>query len=1020
MANQIPAACTPLQIRVNNLTNQLQLLREQLAEGDPADRARIRNLIGAKEQALFDAKLNLQACIDNPPIPPPPDHFPGIPDECVAIYKTVNTLTAQLAALKDEFKNSGTAEDPNIKNKINAKANELQIAKDNLQACIVLNTYPFFNPAPLANKPNISNDTTPVPMKKIIPWSLLQKKVDEFFNLRTDPPLFKIRLHNHFSGTPQLASDATISMIEAKLIDGQIQTVYGEIGYFNLGLLPSGFHFDDINSSTFNVFIDPTAAEPLMVKINFETGGAIEAPTKEDLLSDIDFFEFYITIKLSFDHSEGKLEYFSWVDNLKKITDDGDLNEAIDKYIVAYIDSTEDWDFGGAFQKKIRRKIYDKLADQDIREQLSRIVSRWLLGGKGDFTITSLDKRDPGQVTIYYTVPKYLTDPFPEAEHRGTGWPYLGNPAPDPAINFSLPGNMKNIKNIVVLMMENRSFDHMLGYLSLPVSAGGAGRADVEGLKPDRGNPVNGVNYPSFPLAPGDTKFGPDPAHGYEPVYHQINTEVDATKKPITGKGRMDGFVKSYSLEANGNGPSIMGYHTAENVPVYDALVRDFGISDYYFASHPGSTFCNRFYELTGRLNLASGLLFNKLPEGTWEVNNSKPLTPVFTKNIFDYLTEYQNAIDKKVTWKYYEHGYSFMRFFSKYTFNNTNIADVNDPYTGFFADAKRGTLPSVSYIDPHYIEMPPNANCDGPVADIKVGQEFVRKVVEAVITSPQYANTLLVITYDEHGGFPDHVAPPPALPYLDESSPQSGPEFPVKTYGIRVPTFFISPYIKAGSVFGHAEDAKGETLYFDHTSILKTIARRFMSKNPPYMGKRYAAAKDFSAVLNSTKKKAQFLPFVGHNILYSPGAMRMAVEGGTPTSPIVGRFVPNDTDEQKFAIEQYGSFVFIRTFYGNRYLTVDVPDGNTTMPGQGFSIKQDIKYEGAPALTDPVKFNIKYQLWKCTPLDKGTGKNLFTISNAFFKKLVLRPVELGNNAAPIVLGTKIATYPNLWAISIP
>ena len=147
----------------------------------------------------------------------------------------------------------------------------------------------------------------------------------------------------------------------------------------------------------------------------------------------------------------------------------------------------------------------------------------------------------------------------------------------------------------------------------------------------------------------------------------------------------------------------------------------------------------------------------------------------------------------------------------------------INDPANGFFADAKNGTLPSVSYIDPHFIELPPNANCDGPVADIKAGQDLVQKVVEAVVTSPQFVNTLLVITYDEHGGFYDHVPPPEAVPFTSES--------PIKTYGIRVPAFFISPWVKAGSVFGHDANASAAPLYFDHTSILKTIARRFMSK---------------------------------------------------------------------------------------------------------------------------------------------------------------------------------------------
>ena len=153
--------------------------------------------------------------------------------------------------------------------------------------------------------------------------------------------------------------------------------------------------------------------------------------------------------------------------------------------------------------------------------------------------------------------------------------------------------------------------------------------------------------------------FGPDPSHRYEPVYQQINADVDDPAKaepiPIPGTGKMNGFVKAF-VENTGsfNGSKIMGYHTAENVPVYDILARDFGISHRWFASHPGPTFCNRFYEITGRLNLGSGLNTDTRPiaENMWEFSNSSPLTPVFNKTIFDYLTDYHNNIDNNVTWK--------------------------------------------------------------------------------------------------------------------------------------------------------------------------------------------------------------------------------------------------------------------------------------------------------------------------------------------------------------------------------
>ena len=223
--------------------------------------------------------------------------------------------------------------------------------------------------------------------------------------------------------------------------------------------------------------------------------------------------------------------------------------------------------------------------------------------------------------------------------------------------------------------MENRSFDQMLGYLSLPEAAGGMGRQDVDGLT---GNAVNfnkfkDVNYPLFQFGPADTVFFPDPAHGYQPVYDQIDG------------GKMGGFVRAYANLNETNipaAPRIMGYHTAINVPTYDALARDFLICQRWFAAHPGPTFCNRFYTLSGRLKMPGS-------DGLWEFDNVK--VPGFAKTIFDHLDEHG------VSWNYFEDGYCFLRLFTRHTFNDTNIVDFVDPTNGFYAKARNGTLPSVS-----------------------------------------------------------------------------------------------------------------------------------------------------------------------------------------------------------------------------------------------------------------------------------------------------------------------------------
>lgn len=171
---------------------------------------------------------------------------------------------------------------------------------------------------------------------------------------------------------------------------------------------------------------------------------------------------------------------------------------------------------------------------------------------------------------------------------------------------------------------------------------------------------------------------------------------------------------------------------------------------------------------------------------------------------------------------------------FERYNSDDELIVNMRDSAKGFFANASAGTLPSVSFIDPDFIDVLPG-NDDGPPADIADGQHLVAEVVRAVMDGPDWNKTLLLITYDEHRGFFDHVAPPAAVPV-------SG----INEYGVRVPAFVISPWVDPKTV--------SDTV-FDHTSIAKTIARRFMSANPPDMGERMAAANDLSTILRSTPR---------------------------------------------------------------------------------------------------------------------------------------------------------------------
>jgi len=215
--------------------------------------------------------------------------------------------------------------------------------------------------------------------------------------------------------------------------------------------------------------------------------------------------------------------------------------------------------------------------------------------------------------------------------------------------------------------------------------------------------------------------------------------------------------------------------------------------------------------------------------------------------NIFDILSA------NKISWASYEQDIAFLRVFDRYRLNDTNILplfkkdDVNNEYSDnevFFTRLAAGKLPAVTFIDPNYVDIPPDitANDDHPPADVANGQELVRQIYNALVRSPQWEKTLFIITYDEHGGFFDHVPPPgtKASPQGENVIPkvhEDGPRF----YGARVPTIVISPWV----------DAVGNSTIFDHTSIIKTILERFNNGDvPEALGERVKQAEHLGSLL--------------------------------------------------------------------------------------------------------------------------------------------------------------------------
>ena len=383
--------------------------------------------------------------------------------------------------------------------------------------------------------------------------------------------------------------------------------------------------------------------------------------------------------------------------------------------------------------------------------------------------------------------------------------------------------NLSKIEHLVVLMLENRSFDHMLGYLSLE-----GGRDDVDGLKAGMKNEYAGKTYPVHKLQRTALDKAHDPCHSPDCIDEQL-------------QGNSGGFVKNFAKK-HPNVPDpqvVVGYYDADALPVYDHLSEAFLICDRWFSSLAGDTWPNRLYALTGG-SLGNRKHFADPP-------------------IYDLPSFVRHLDHAKVSWKWYFHDVPTLSAAdSRYRppaiepQNLTRLAffDRRLPAlpTTFMEDAAAGRLPSVAWIDPNFADVrlgPAGSNDDHPPSDVTAAQDLVLKLHNAVVRGPKWQQTMLVVTYDEHGGFFDHVQPGPAAD-----------DFPAcASYGVRVPAFVVSPYVEAGAV-SHT--------VFDHTSIIKSILLRFCRQadgSIPDMGARVGAATHLGELLTLPTPRAPTPP---------------------------------------------------------------------------------------------------------------------------------------------------------------
>lgn len=324
---------------------------------------------------------------------------------------------------------------------------------------------------------------------------------------------------------------------------------------------------------------------------------------------------------------------------------------------------------------------------------------------------------------------------------------------------------LSGIEHVVVVMMENRSFDHLLGWMP-----NANGRQAGLSYPDNNGNlqPTHRLNY-----FVGCSH--PDPDHSY------------AGGRSEYDNGKMDGWLRTSS-----NDSFSIGYYEEADLPLFSALARNFTTLNNYFPSILSSTYPNRVFQHAAQ---------------TDRLSNSLDLSSLPT--IWDRL------LHAGVSCRYY---YSNVPFLALWGIKYIGISSL---YDQFKSDAAAGTLPAVSFVDPWFTILDDGTgNDDHPHADLRKGEIFLREIVSALAASPKWKNTVLVINRDEWGGFFDHVVPPRVIaPNNLDTDLVDGKAL----LGCRVPTLIVSPFTR-----GNPAKPRINSLLYDHTSVLKLIEWRW------------------------------------------------------------------------------------------------------------------------------------------------------------------------------------------------
>ncbi|AAF01583.1 Non-specific phospholipase C3 [Arabidopsis thaliana] len=389
------------------------------------------------------------------------------------------------------------------------------------------------------------------------------------------------------------------------------------------------------------------------------------------------------------------------------------------------------------------------------------------------------------------------------------------------------------IKTIVVLVQENRSFDHMLGWFKEL-------NPEIDGVSESepRSNPLSTSDPNSAQIFFGkeSQNIDPDPGHSFQAIYEQVFGKPFSDESPYPDP-KMNGFVQNAEAITKGMSEKVvMQGFPPEKLPVFKELVQEFAVCDRWFSSLPSSTQPNRLYVHAATSNGAFSNDTNTLVRG------------------FPQRTVFESLEESGFTFGIYYQSFPnclFYRNMRKLKY----VDNFHQYHLSFKRHCKEGKLPNYVVIEPRYFKiLSAPANDDHPKNDVVEGQNLVKEIYEALRASPQWNEILFVVVYDEHGGYYDHVP----TPVIGVPNPDGlvGPEpynFKFDRLGVRVPALLISPWIEPGTVL-HEPNGPEPTSQFEHSSIPATLKKIFNLKS--FLTKRDEWAGTLDAVINRTSPR--------------------------------------------------------------------------------------------------------------------------------------------------------------------